>query len=174
MNFPLDDLYRDIVLDHYKSPRGVCPLDRHDVENEGFNPVCGDEVKVGLRLKQDEILGVHCLGRGCSISVASGSMLAELLRGMSLAQAKELAENFRRMMHGEVSPDDVELGDLEALEGVQKFPVRIKCAMLPWTTLLDAIKAYEKGERAHTSTTEDPDKGMRPSIVMTEDGERIV
>lgn len=165
MNFELDSMYREVVLDHYKNPRGHCPLDRHDVENEGYNPVCGDEVKIGLRIVDGEIVGVHSLGRGCSISVASGSMLAEMLQGKTPEQARQLAEDFRRMMHSEISPDDAELGDLEALEGVQKFPVRIKCAMLPWTTLLDAIAAYEKGEHAAPSTTEDDKRGKRPNML---------
>jgi len=172
MNLELDTMYREVVLDHYKKPRGRCPLDRHDVENEGFNPVCGDEVKIGLRIEDGKVIGVHSLGRGCSISVASGSMLAEILQGKTLQEARSLAENFRKMMHGEISPDDVDLGDLEALEGVQKFPVRIKCALLPWTTLLDAIDAYEKGECARQSTTEDPQLGKRPGIVQTDDDER--
>ncbi len=172
MNLELDSMYRDVVLDHYTQPRGRCPLDRHDIENEGFNPVCGDEVKVGLRIEDGIILGVHSLGRGCSISVASGSMLAEMLQGKTLKEAKEIAENFRRMMHAEIGPDDVDLGDLEALEGVQNFPVRIKCALLPWTTLLDAIDAYERGERAVKSTTENPELGGRPTIVQGKENER--
>jgi nitrogen fixation NifU-like protein len=172
MNLELDDMYREVVLDHYKNPRGRCPLDHYDIENEGLNPVCGDEVKVGLRIHDGKILGVHSLGRGCSISVSSGSMLAEMLGGKTLAEAKALAEHFKQMMHGEISPDDEDLGDLEALEGVQKFPVRIKCALLPWTTLLDAIAAYERGERAAPSTTEDPDRPKRPNIVHQDPSER--
>ena len=163
-----------MVLDPYKQPRGRCPLDSHDIENEGFNPVCGDEVKIGLRIEDGIILGVHSLGRGCSISVASGSMLAEILQGKTLEEARSIAEDFRRMMHGEITPDEADLGDLEALEGVQKFPVRIKCALLPWTTLLDAIEAYERGARAEKSTTEDPQLGGRPGIVHKNDERRSV
>jgi nitrogen fixation NifU-like protein len=95
-------------------------------------------------------------------------MLAELLQGKTPEQARQLADDFRRMMHSEISPDDAELGDLEALEGVQKFPVRIKCAMLPWTTLLDALAAYEKGEHAAPSTTEDEKRGKRPNMLHSE------
>jgi len=173
MSLELDAMYREVVLDHYKNPRGHCPLDRHDVENEGYNPVCGDEVKIGLRIVDHEIVGVHSLGRGCSISVASGSMLADILQGKNPEEARRIAEDFRRMMHSEISPDDADLGDLEALEGVQKFPVRIKCAMLPWTTLLDALAAYERGEHAAPSTTEDEDKrGRRPNMVHNEEDAR--
>jgi nitrogen fixation NifU-like protein len=172
MNDALDGMYREVVLDHYKNPRGHCPLDRYDVENEGFNPVCGDEVKVGLRIEDGKIVGVHSLGRGCSISVSSGSMLAEILRGKTLQEARTLAENFKRMMHGEIHPEEYDLGDLEALEGVQKFPVRIKCALLPWTTLLDAIDAYEHGEHAKPSTTENPQFGKRPNMVKDEQDEK--
>jgi nitrogen fixation NifU-like protein len=165
----LDDLYRDVVLDHYKNPRGRCPLDRKDVENEGFNPVCGDEVRVALRVDSDVITGAEVNGRGCSISVASGSMLAELLIGRRVGEVRALAEAFRRQMHGEKVPSDMDLGDLEALQGVRKFPVRVKCALLPWTTLGDALAAYAAGARAAApSTTEESRLGERPNLTPTQ------
>lgn len=173
MSFPqLDDLYREVVLDHYRNPRGGEPLARCDLTNEGFNPVCGDEVTIGVQVEGGRIAGLEVHSRGCSISVASGSMLAELLRGKTLFEARLIAEDFRRMMHGEIQADDVDLGDLEALEGVQKFPVRVKCALLAWTTLTDALKAQGMGEPEHPSTTEDPKKGSRPGLVPSSDSTR--
>jgi nitrogen fixation NifU-like protein len=165
----LDDLYRDVVLDHYKNPRGRCPLERKDVENEGFNPVCGDEVRVALRVDDGQVTGAEVNGRGCSISVASGSMLAEMLIGRRVEEVQRLAETFRRMMHGEPVPADVDVGDLEALEGVKKFPVRVKCALLAWTTLGDALAAYHAGRRAgHRSSTEEAKLGDRPNLTPTQ------
>jgi nitrogen fixation NifU-like protein len=145
--FPdLDALYRDVVLDHYRSPRGKKPLPGADVENQGMNPVCGDEVKVYLKMEGDRIRDASIVSRGCAISVASGSMLAELLTGKTRPEVERLAEAFRALMHDQPVPEGVELGDLEALEGVKKLPVRVKCALLAWTTLRDALLAWESGE----------------------------
>lgn len=166
MSFPeLDDLYREVVLDHYQNPRGGKPLQRCDATNEGFNPVCGDEVTIGLQVDEGRVTAVEVKSRGCSISVASGSMLAELLPGKTLFEVKLLAEDFRRMMHGEISSEDVDLGDLEALEGVQKFPVRVKCALLPWITLNDAIDAAAKLQPPAPSSTEDKLRSGRPGLM---------
>jgi nitrogen fixation NifU-like protein len=154
----LDDLYRDVVLDHYRTPRGRSPLPDPDVSNDGRNPLCGDEVTVSLKLtggKTMERLHVH--GRGCSISVASGSMMAEVLAGKPRSEAERIVEAFFGLMHGKPAPPDLDLGDLDALEGVRKFPVRIKCALLPWTTLRDALAAYDQGRAPDApSTTEAP------------------
>ncbi len=134
---PLDELYREVILDHHRHPRGRKPLDHPDVEAAGVNPSCGDEVTLQLELDGDRIADVAVLGRGCAVSTASGSMLAELIRGRTVEEARRIAERFREVMHGEAAPEAVDLGDLEALTGVRKFPVRIKCALLPWVTLLD-------------------------------------
>jgi nitrogen fixation NifU-like protein len=156
--FPeLDALYRDVVLDHYRTPRGRKPLPKPDVENQGFNPVCGDEVKVALRIEGGRIAEAAIQGRGCAISVAAGSMLAELLVGKTSAEVEKLGEAFRAMLHGQPVPAGVDLGDLEALEGVKNLPVRVKCALLAWTTLRDALKALEKNgvyQPAGPSSTE--------------------
>jgi nitrogen fixation NifU-like protein len=165
MSFPeLDDLYREVVLDHYQNPRGGRPLQRCDAANEGFNPVCGDEVKIGLQVDDGRVTAVQVESRGCSISVASGSMLAELLPGRTLFEVKLLAEDFRRMMRGEISSEDVDLGDLEALAGVRRFPVRVKCALLPWTTLNDALEAAAKLQAPTPSSTEDKKRSGRPGL----------
>ncbi|HEX9638572.1 MAG TPA: SUF system NifU family Fe-S cluster assembly protein [Acidobacteriota bacterium] len=153
----LDSLYRELILDHYRSPRGRAPLDKEDVHNHGYNPVCGDEVQVGLQFDGDRIRSVQVVTRGCSISVASGSMLAELLPGKSRAEVEALSQAFLKMMHGEAPPETLEIGDLEALEGVCKFPVRVKCALLAWMTLRDALRAWDDGrsEPVAASTTEE-------------------
>ena len=134
-----DDMYRDIILDHYKRPRGRTPVAHPTVENEGLNPVCGDEVKVSLEIVGDRIRDACVAGRGCAISTASGSMLAELLPGKTVAEAEALARGFKGMLHDGGVPEGLEIGDLDALEGVKKFPVRIKCATLAWNTLVDAL-----------------------------------
>ena len=159
--FPeLDALYRDVILDHFRAPRGRTPVLSPDVENHGLNPVCGDEVKVALKLLDGKIseAGIYC--RGCAISVASGSMLSELLRGKTPAEFTRLAAAFKDMMHGRGMPKELDIGDLDALEGVKQLPVRVKCAMLPWTTIEDALAMREKSG-AHTpanpTTTEDPE-----------------
>lgn len=148
-----DDLYRDVILDHYRRPRGRKPLERPDVENEGINPLCGDEVKVSVQIENDRIKDVAIAGRGCAISTASGSILAELLPGRTLAEVEQLADGFKRMMHDGGIPEGLEIGDLDALEGVKKYPVRIKCALLSWVTLIDAIKSWRSGQTKHATTT---------------------
>lgn len=156
-----NDMYRDIILDHYKRPRGRTPVDRLDIENEGLNPVCGDEVKVSLKLEGDRIQSACISGRGCAISTASGSMLAESLPGKTIAEVEELAAAFKGMMHDGGVPKGLDFGDLDALKGVKQFPVRIKCALLSWVTLLDALKAWKVGggRAADASTTEQEGKG---------------
>ncbi len=137
----LDSLYREVVLDHHRHPRGNRKLPVFDVEASGQNPSCGDEVSLQLRLEGDRIADVAVCSHGCAISTASGSMLAEIVRGLTVSEARRLADVFRAAMHGDAVPDAIDLGDLEALTGVRKFPVRVKCALLPWITLLDAVLA---------------------------------
>lgn len=135
----LDDLYREVILDHYRKPHGAAALEHADVDVDGFNPLCGDELKLQLRLRDGRIEGVHVHPRGCSISVASASMLAQQLPGCTLAEAVTLKNAFKTMMRGEPWPPELDPGDLEALEGVQNFPVRIKCALLAWMALEQAL-----------------------------------
>jgi nitrogen fixation NifU-like protein len=145
----LDELYREVVLDHYRSPRGRDALPAPDVQQEGCNPSCGDEVHIALEMDDRSVRNCQVRCRGCAISVASGSMLAELLPGRSCEECERLGEAFRAMLHGEEPPKDLDMGDLEALHGVAKFPVRIKCAMLPWMTLREALRTYA-GKRCET------------------------
>jgi nitrogen fixation NifU-like protein len=135
----LDDLYREVILDHYRSPHGSDAIDTPDVEVEGFNPLCGDELKMKLRMVDGRIEQIEIGPQGCSISVASASMLAQQLPGRTIAEAIALAESFKSVMRGGDWPDGLDPGDLEALEGVKNFPVRIKCALLAWMTLEQAL-----------------------------------
>jgi len=156
--FPeLDALYREVVLDHYRKPRGRKDLSDPDVENQGLNPVCGDEVRVALKMKDGHIQDAAIQSRGCAISVASGSMLAEHLIGKTGPEVERLLEAFRGMLHGREVPEGVDLGDLEALEGVRHLPVRVKCALLAWTTLRDALRTFDESgahRPSSPSTTE--------------------
>ncbi len=141
MQFELDDLYRDVILDHYRSPRGAAPLAHPTVAEEGYNPLCGDEVRLELQVRDGRIEDVSVRGHGCSISVASGSLLVEQLKGRTVDEVRQILAAFKAMFHDDAEPEEDLLGDLVALAGVKKFPVRIKCALLPWTTLEQALAA---------------------------------
>jgi nitrogen fixation protein NifU and related proteins len=144
---PLDDLYREVVLDHYRRPRGRQPVEHASCRVEGFNPSCGDQVRLAIDLDGERVNRVQVDCQGCSISVASGSMMAELVEGRSVAEVRGLVAAVKAMMQGRQPDPDVDLGDIEALEGVRKFPVRVKCALLAWTTLDEAIAGRETVER---------------------------
>ena len=154
MDDNLGDLYRDIIMDHYKYPRGNKKIEKSDVHREGKNPVCGDEIEVSIKVKDNmvEDISVECVG--CAISVASGSMLADTIKGKPLDEVKKIAKIVKSLLKGETIDESVDLGDLEALEGVNKFPVRIKCALLSWTTLIDGIESLSEAETLTTSSTE--------------------
>lgn len=140
----LNALYRDTVLDHFRSPRGQKALDRIDLKRDGYNPVCGDRITMSVKLSDNAVEDVAVNCKGCVISVASASMLAELLPGKSREEVLRLAEAFKQMMHGHPPPPGLDIGDLDALEGVKNFPVRVKCALLAWMTLIDALQDTEK------------------------------
>ena len=150
-----NDLYREVILDHYRRPRGRSPLQCPDVENEGLNPVCGDEVKLALKFEGDTVSDVSVTGRGCAISTAAGSMLAEVLPGKSRKEVQVLMQTVKRMMHEDIDLEELEaqldVGDLDALSGVRQFPVRVKCALLAWVTLAEALKTYEGKDKAEGS-----------------------
>ncbi len=151
----LDELYRDIIMDHYRSPRGHKKIQDANLQNEGQNPSCGDEIEVSLKIADDKVedIGVECAG--CAISVASSSMLAEIIKGKSLTEVKRIASAIKAILKGENDlAENTDLGDLEALRGVKNFPVRVKCALLSWTTLIDAIESWEHGKIIKPSTTE--------------------
>jgi nitrogen fixation protein NifU and related proteins len=158
----LEDLYREIILDHYRNPRnrGELPAPPAHAET-GFNPLCGDEITLYLQIDGDQLADIRLTGQGCSISQSSASMMSTAVKGKSLAEARAIIRKFKAMMSiheqrldgegaeeaetatgqggtGDAEPE-VSLGDLEALQGVVKFPVRIKCATLSWNTLSQAL-----------------------------------
>jgi nitrogen fixation protein NifU and related proteins len=143
----LEDLYREIILDHYRSPRNRGELPAPPaVFAQGHNPLCGDEITVYLQLDGDRVSDVRVDGQGCSISQSSASMMSQAIKGRTVDEVRALVRRFKGMMSIEDADGDedapaveVSLGDLEALQGVVKFPVRIKCATLAWNTLLQAL-----------------------------------
>ncbi|HAS12406.1 SUF system NifU family Fe-S cluster assembly protein [Acidimicrobiia bacterium EGI L10123] len=167
----LEDLYREIILDHYRSPRNKGELESPPATRvEGFNPLCGDEIVVYVDVEDDTVKDIRIGGQGCSISQSSASMMSAAVKGKSLAEVKGLTKAFKAMMSiheqsldgegegleesgesgidpSEIAdvPEEVKLGDLEALRGVVKFPVRIKCATLSWNTLAQGIDEATAG-----------------------------
>lgn len=145
----LQTLYQELILQHYRNPRNRGKLDSPSVEISMNNPVCGDEITLQLEVVDGVVSAVRFSGQGCSISQASASMMTQQLEGKSLAEARALAELFTRLMHGDAqAAGDRALGDLRALAGVAKFPVRIKCALLAWNALSEAEKALDSPEPA--------------------------
>ena len=143
----LEELYREVILDHYRNPRNKGHLENPETSAEGVNPLCGDEISIELSFEGDNVAEVAVIGQGCSISQSSASMMTEAIKGKSRAEIEDLVAKFRQMMSIDESdnlgldperPGSV-LGDLEALQGVRQYPVRIKCASLSWNTLLEAL-----------------------------------
>jgi nitrogen fixation NifU-like protein len=153
----LEDLYREIILDHYRNPRNRGELDAPPAERaEGFNPLCGDEIVIYFDVDTDgTITDIKINGQGCSISQSSASMMSAAVKGKTIDEVRDLTKAFKAMMsihessldgdETELDEDvpDVKLGDLEALRGVVKFPVRIKCATLAWNTLAQGLEAAD-------------------------------
>ena len=139
----LDEIYRDdVILDHRRNPRNPDRLDDADIVMDGVNPFCGDEIHLQIKLDSDSrVARVGFQGEGCSINQATGSMLSEAIKGLTLPEAAGLSDRFHRMMQGsEPSPELLDsLGDLGSLSKVRDFPVRIKCALLAWSTLEDGL-----------------------------------
>jgi nitrogen fixation protein NifU and related proteins len=143
----LEELYREVILDHYRNPRNRTELGETSAHAEGVNPLCGDEVSVDIHFEGDLVDGVSVRGQGCSISQSSASMMSEAIKGKSKEEIVELSHRFKAMLStedGELELDESRpgsvLGDLEALQGVKNYPVRIKCASLPWATLEEALE----------------------------------
>jgi nitrogen fixation NifU-like protein len=140
----LEDLYREVILDHYRTPRNKGELPPPATCTEGTNPLCGDEIRLFLDVTDGVIRDVRFSGHGCSISQSSASMMTAAVKGKSVADVRGLVHRFKEMMSieesAEESPAPVgSMGDMEALRGVVKYPVRIKCAVLGWNTLLEAL-----------------------------------
>ncbi len=153
----LEDLYREIILDHYRNPRNRGELSvppAHRVE--GFNPLCGDEIHLFVDVEDGTVADIKVSGQGCSISQSSASMMSAAVKGKPVEEARQIVRAFKAMMSiheheldgegdsvDDESLDEVKLGDLEALRGVVKFPVRIKCATLAWNTLTQGLDEAE-------------------------------
>jgi nitrogen fixation NifU-like protein len=155
MNTVEDELYREIILDHWRSPRHHGEVAEPDVRIHGDNPLCGDEVLLTLRFDADRVGDIAFTGHGCSISRASASMMCEQVSGEEVENAEELISRFRAMMLEGGDADELDLGDLEALQGVARMPARIKCAVLPWNALREALHRRSNGHgEVATVTTE--------------------
>lgn len=139
----LDDLYQELILDHYRKPRGQGTLDEPSVAVDQHNPLCGDQIHLELMIEDDVVSAVRHTGEGCSISQASASMMSQALEGQGVREALDVVEHFRQMMHGNEASDEDRLGDAIALEGVAKYPARVKCALLGWMAAKDAILTHE-------------------------------
>ncbi|CAM5214639.1 Nitrogen fixation NifU-like protein OS=Ureibacillus acetophenoni OX=614649 GN=SAMN05877842_10998 PE=3 SV=1 [Ureibacillus acetophenoni] len=141
----LDQLYRSVIMDHYKKPRNKGSLDENSVTIDMNNPTCGDRIHLTLKLNDEIVEDARFDGEGCSISMSSASMMTEVIKGKHINEALKYADVFSKMMLGEEIDENIidELGDVAALQGVAKFPARIKCATLAW-------KAMEKGVKSET------------------------
>ncbi|MBY0124214.1 Fe-S cluster assembly sulfur transfer protein SufU [Bacillus sp. S/N-304-OC-R1] len=134
----LDTLYRQVIMDHYKNPRNRGVLEGDSLTINMNNPTCGDRIQLTLKLEDGKVTDAKFEGEGCSISMSSASMMTQAIKGLTVEDALKLSEVFSHIMQGKDYDDDLDLGDIEALQGVAKFPARIKCATLAW-------KAMEKG-----------------------------
>ncbi|WP_078414207.1 Fe-S cluster assembly sulfur transfer protein SufU [Priestia abyssalis] len=137
-NNNLDQLYRQVIMDHYKNPRNRGVLSEDTVTINMNNPTCGDRIQLSLKVEDGKVADAKFEGEGCSISLSSASMMTQAIKGQTIEDALKLSSIFSNMMQGKDYDDSLDLGDIEALQGVAKFPARIKCATLAW-------KAMEKG-----------------------------
>ena len=147
MTTPVDDeLFREILLDHYRHPRHRGEVDSPDSKTHGHNPLCGDEVDISLRLEDGRLAAIGFEGQGCSISMAAASMMSEEVDGKPLPEVRDIIGRFRALLVEGKDPSELgDLGDLEALAGVRQYVARIKCAMLPWTALEAGLEAGLEG-----------------------------
>ena len=139
--FGADDLYQEIIMDHNRSPRNYGSMDNPTVELEGFNPLCGDQIKVFVLLDEDKIVDIVFDGIGCAISKSSASIMTVELKGKTISDAQSIFDAFRLMITGKDLDDDSLdlLGDVEVLGGISKYPARMKCASLAWHTVNSAL-----------------------------------
>ena len=142
----LDQLYRTVIMDHYKKPRNKGSLDENSVTIDMNNPTCGDRIHLTLKLNDGIVEEARFDGEGCSISMSSASMMTEAIKGQPIEEALKYADVFSKMMLGEEIDEDImdNLGDVAALQGVSKFPARIKCATLAWKAMEKGVKEESK------------------------------
>jgi nitrogen fixation NifU-like protein len=147
----LDELYQEIILDHYKQPRNQGTMSDADVKLLGKNPLCGDEIEIFIKLKDNVVDKVAFQGSGCAISQASASVMTEMIKGKTLEEARELVETFSTMVKGEGLPEGMDdMDDMAAFRGVSEFPTRVKCALLAWKTFLQAIQEKSECDECQT------------------------
>ncbi|GAB6283455.1 MAG: SUF system NifU family Fe-S cluster assembly protein [Ignavibacterium sp.] len=145
MEDELKELYQQVILDHNKSPRNFHKLDDATNDAEGYNPLCGDQINVYLKIKDNKIEDISFVGHGCAISKASASLMTSTLKGKTIEEAEEIFTKFHNLLTGKYSEDNLdELGKLAVFYGVREFPSRIKCASLPWHTFISALKQNDK------------------------------
>lgn len=140
----LNDLYRDVIVDHNRSPRNFRKIEGATRTAEGYNPLCGDKLTLYLKLDGDRISDVAFQGSGCAISVASASLMTEALRGKTPEEAETMYRKFHGMVTGQSDDDDTELGKLTVLAGVRQYPSRVKCASLCWHTVNAALHGEDQ------------------------------
>lgn len=138
-----DDLYRQIIIDHYQNPHHHGALECPTHHLEGFNASCGDSLELDLKIEDGKVVDVGFEGSGCAISMTSTSMLTDLILGKTIEEAKVLTKAFKARLLGKDDESDVDIGELEALDGVKAYPVRIKCALLSWNTLMEGLEHPE-------------------------------
>ena len=146
----LTELYQEVILDHNRRPRNFGEPEEFSHDAEGYNPLCGDRVEVYLDVKDGRVADVHFKGNGCAISTASASAMTEAVKGKTLEEIRQLFAEFQRMLTDESAVP--EMGELEAFQGVRRYPVRVKCATLAWHTLKAALE--EKGQPVSTENEE--------------------
>ncbi len=144
MSSNLDQLYRQVIMDHYKNPRNKGVLEDDSLTINMNNPTCGDRIQLTLKVNDDKVIDAKFEGEGCSISMSSASMMTQAIRGKSIEDALKLSKIFSDMMLGNEYDEDIDLGDIEALQGVAKFPARIKCATLAWKAMEKGLKEDEQ------------------------------
>ncbi|HEY5264222.1 MAG TPA: SUF system NifU family Fe-S cluster assembly protein [Steroidobacteraceae bacterium] len=148
----LNDLYRDVILDHNRKPRNFGGLDPADASADGFNPLCGDRLTLRLKMSGDKISDIRFEGQGCAISTASASLMTEAVKGKTRPEALQLFERVHQLLTDDAAPPADELGKLAALSGVREFPARVKCASLCWHTLTAALRSTNPQSLAAVST----------------------
>ncbi|KIY23285.1 MULTISPECIES: Fe-S cluster assembly sulfur transfer protein SufU [Mesobacillus] len=140
----LDNLYRQVIMDHYKNPRNKGVLEEGSLTVNMNNPTCGDRIQLTMKVEEGKIADAKFEGEGCSISMSSASMMTQAVKGRSIEEALKLSTVFSDIMQGkEYEEEDLDLGDIEALQGVAKFPARIKCATLAWKAMEQGLKEEE-------------------------------
>lgn len=163
MTNALPSLFQELILDHYRKPRNKGVLENPSVTISMHNPVCGDEIELFLEMDGERVRAVRFAGHGCSISQSSASMMTQATGGRSVPDLHELIALFKSLMHGSpAAATDRRLGDLRALQGVAKFPVRIKCALLAWNALEEALKTYVAGGRDAGQIVVEDEEGLPP------------